>query len=114
MKKITCSKCPNPHGKNHAYCNPCHAADMRKFRKTHRLTPEQAKKDNARSYAGVYLRRGKIKRQPCQVRGCAKKSQMHHHDYDKPLEVEWYCRDHHMTLKHYSSNGSANSSSFEI
>jgi hypothetical protein len=49
-------------------CLRCHAEYMRVYRKLHPMTPEQRKKDNARSYAGVYLRRGKLQKQPCE--GC--------------------------------------------
>jgi hypothetical protein len=68
---------------------------MRAWRKDHPLTPEQAKKDNARSYAGMYLRRGKLQRQPCEACS-AEKAQMHHDDYDKPLQIRWLCRPCHM------------------
>ncbi len=71
-----------------------HAAYMREWRKTHPLTPEQKRKDIARSYAGVYLRRGKLKKQPC-ADCCSPESQMHHEDYDKPLDVIWVCRSCH-------------------
>lgn len=70
---------------------------MREFRKLNPLTTEQQKKDNCRSYAGVYLRRGLIKKLPCQNCG-SEKSQMHHPDYDKPLEIVWLCRPCHLTL----------------
>jgi hypothetical protein len=63
-----------------------------------KLTPEQKKRQNARSYAKVYLRRGKLTKQPCEIEGCAADSQMHHDDYDKPLEVRWFCRGHHLDL----------------
>lgn len=51
---------------------------------------------NARSYAKVYLRRGKLKQEPCKV--CGQKAEKHHPDYSKPLEVEWLCRRHHLAL----------------
>jgi len=70
---------------------------MRKWRKTHKLTEEQKKKDNCRSYAGVYLRRGKITKSPCKECG-DENSKMHHEDYDKPLEVTWLCRKCHLDL----------------
>lgn len=70
---------------------------MRTWRKTHPLTAEQRAKDSARSYAGVYKRRGKLIPRPCAC-GC-QEVEMHHSDYSKPLEVEWMCRrchiDHH-------------------
>lgn len=60
------------------------------------MTEAQKIKDRARSYAGVYKRRGKLVERPCQV--CGAKAEMHHHDYSKPLEVEWLCRLHHLAL----------------
>jgi hypothetical protein len=69
---------------------------MRKWRKTHPMTAEQRYKDNARSYANVYLRRGKIEKVACEI--CGKPGQMHHDDYSKPLDVRWLCRPHHLEL----------------
>jgi hypothetical protein len=63
---------------------------MREWRRHHPLTEEQRVKDRARSYAGVYLRRGKIQREPCADCG-GPGEQMHHADYSKPLEVTWLC-----------------------
>lgn len=100
-KKKVCAKCGiQPRRPTHRYCNGCHAGYMRRWRKTHPLTAEQKMKDNARSYAGVYLSRGKIERKPCEVEGCTRKAQMHHDDYTKPLELRWRCRWHHLRL-HY-------------
>jgi len=74
---------------------------MRGWRKTHRLTDEQRRKSNCRSYARVYLRRGKIERKPCE--GCESAAQMHHDDYSKPLEVRWVCRRCHLELHRRSA-----------
>jgi len=49
----------------------------------------------ARSRVHDALRAGKITRQPCEVCG-AKKSEAHHEDHYKPLEIMWLCRVHHM------------------
>ena len=99
---VPCSKC---HGENdrlpQRYCSKCHAAWMRENRpKYHQLSDEHKKRDNARSYAGVYKRRGKIKQQPCQNCG-SEDSQMHHPDYDQPLLIEWYCRSCHLELHRF-------------
>jgi len=42
---------------------------------------------------------GKLVMQPCQVCG-AIKTEAHHEDYTKPLDVIWLCRKHHMQV-HY-------------
>lgn len=60
------------------------------------LTDEQKKKNKARSYLHVYIKRGKIQRKPCFCGDT--NSQAHHEDYSKPLEVVWFCRKHHIEL----------------
>lgn len=50
-----------------------------------------------RSIAKIYLKRGLIKRGPCVVCGDLK-SEMHHPDYDLPLEKIDFCRKHHRDL----------------
>jgi hypothetical protein len=42
---------------------------------------------------------GKLSRKPCVVCG-ETKSQAHHDDYTKPLDVEWLCAGCHNRLKH--------------
>ena len=67
---------------------------MRKWRKDHPLTEDQKVRDRARSYANVYLSRGKLQRGPCEDCGVTHEDQpvrMHHEDYSKPLEVTWLC-----------------------
>src|SRR5579863_7239885 len=80
-------------------CLTCHAAYMRKWRKTHKLSPEARVRDNCRSYLNVYLKRGKIVRGSCETCG-APGVEAHHADYLKPLEVKWFCRQHHVELTH--------------
>ncbi len=81
-----------------AYCLKCHAAYMRVWRKSHPLNREQRRKANARCYAGVYARRGLLKRKPCEVCGTWDNLERHHDDYSKPLEVRWLCRTHHLEV----------------
>lgn len=52
-------------------------------------------KTNARQAVRRAVLRGKLMRQPCQVCGATDKVQAHHHDYSKPLDVEWLCPKHH-------------------
>ena len=57
---------------------------------------EQRMKDAARSYAGVYKRRGHLVPAPC---ACgAETVEMHHPDYGRPLDVQWTCRPCHLEL----------------
>lgn len=53
--------------------------------------PEKYK---ARTAVGNAIRDGRLVRQPCEVCGDPK-SQAHHEDYSKPLEVRWLCFVHH-------------------
>jgi len=96
-KGKTCSRCDQPPSSGHLYCAKCHAAYMREWRKTHKMTDEQRLRDNCRSYANVYLRRGMLTKVPCEKCG-SPKSQMHHPDYSKPLEIIWLCRPCHLAL----------------
>lgn len=93
-----CSTCGIEHDrKGQRLCVVCHAAYMRQWRKTHPLNLIQRIKDNCRSYAGVYLRRGKIEKKVCS-RCSNEKSQMHHDDYKQPLKIDWLCRSCHLDL----------------
>lgn len=94
--------CPIVERHRSGNCPHCAAALARAFRKTHPLNKLQRFKDNARSYAGVYLRRGKITKKPCVDCGSAE-SQMHHEDYSKPTEVLWLCRPCHIN-RHKASD----------
>lgn len=68
---------------------------MRQWRKPHScLTDEQRQRANARSYANVYRRRGKLIPKPCERCG-DNDVVMHHADYSKPLKVTWLCRSCH-------------------
>lgn len=40
------------------------------------------------------VKSGKLKRLPCSICG-SQRSQAHHDDYTKPLEVVWFCSKHH-------------------
>jgi len=53
-------------------------------------------KDRARRILMYAVRTGKIKREPCKCGDS--KSQGHHEDYSKPLEVIWLCDKHHKEL----------------
>lgn len=70
---------------------------------TRRPTRQQRwRKRNPRSYLAHLtvqnaMRLGLLERQPCEVCGDPK-SEAHHHDYDRPLDVTWLCRAHHRAV----------------
>lgn len=70
---------------------------LRQYVKNQRInSPEKYK---ARTELGNAVRDGRIKRQPCAVCGDPK-SQGHHTDYSKPLDVQWLCFKHHREIGH--------------
>jgi hypothetical protein len=80
------------------YCHKCHAKHMRTHRpKHHELAPVERLKANARSYANVAQKRGRLARCPCERCG-AEHAEKHHDDYSKPLEVRWLCRPCHLSI----------------
>jgi hypothetical protein len=91
-----CAKCQeNPRAPGQSYCSGCWNAYKKRWRKTDGwLSSGARKRNNARSYANVYLQRGKIQKGPCEIEGCPEPPLMHHSDYSKPLEIRWLCRQH--------------------
>ena len=65
-------------------------------RKSRIRNPEKAK---ARRILGYYVRSGKLIRKPCEVCGEVR-SQAHHTDYSKPLDVQWLCFRCHRVYGH--------------
>lgn len=99
--KRPCSNCgADRDRKGQRYCRACHAAYMRANRPTlAEMSPEAYKKQIARAYTRVYIRRGKIEWNLCEMCGDPY-SEVHHDDYSKPLHVRWLCRPCH--LKHHA------------
>ena len=56
-------------------------------------------KYHARCAVSNAVRDGKLKREPCELCG-AEKTQAHHEDYSKPLEVRWFCFKCHREHAH--------------
>lgn len=100
MASKNCSGCKNPLEEHRLgkqrYCLACHRKHMQKTRPKHsELDDYQKLKANARSYLNVYMKRGYIFKQSCSICG-SEKSEAHHEDYNKPLEVIWFCRSCHL------------------
>ena len=79
-----------------AYLADYRKGNVEKLRKAHRAWmiahPNRKKCKDAYRYA---LNVGKLKRGVCDVCG-AVEVDGHHTDYEKPLEVVWLCREHHL------------------
>lgn len=73
--------------------DPERKSKKREYQRRMRLNnPEKYKAWNKVSNA---IRDGKLKKSACEKCG-NKKSQAHHEDYSKPLEVRWLCRSCHI------------------
>lgn len=97
-----CKECQRANSKKNYHKN---FKARRRYEKARNQSPER--KEKVRKYTAAYrkrnpdkyrartavhnaLRDGKLLRRPCEECGC-KKTQAHHHDYSKPLEVRWLC-----------------------
>jgi len=71
-----------------------------RYRREQLATNEEYKfKDKARKKLWWATVNGTIEKLPCEV--CGSKAEAHHHEgYDKPLNVKWLCKTHHMEA-HY-------------
>ena len=56
--------------------------------------PEFNKRKKARNAISIRLKRGTLQRGSCEVCGVTK-TEAHHVDYDRPLDVRWLCTTHH-------------------
>lgn len=70
------------------------------YNRRHRLKTSKIKKI-AWDRLHKAVKRGLVIRQACLVCGETNKTEAHHEDYTKPLEVVWLCRKHHSYV-HYS------------
>lgn len=74
--------------------NKAHRANY--MREKRRKDPLEAHKHRVWARVSDAIRKGKIKRQPCEV--CGAHAEAHHDDYDKPFDVRWLCPTHHREL----------------
>lgn len=56
-------------------------------------------KYRARTAVGNAIRDGRLIRLPCEVCGHPK-TEGHHDDYSRPLDVRWLCKEHHEAFHH--------------
>lgn len=65
----------------------------------HRKYPKKAK---AHKWVTSAVKRGVLKRQPCEVCGCTDHIEAHHDNYDAPKDVRWLCQAHHLEWHKYN------------
>ena len=79
------------------FSTPERKAKVAEYQRAHRM--RHPEKYTARNILNNAVRDGRVIKYPCEVCGDAK-SQGHHADYSKPLEVRWLCFKHHRELGH--------------
>jgi len=63
------------------------------------------KKINAKRKLFVATRNGSIVRDNCEVCGTSEGIHGHHDDYNKPLDIRWLCRKHHIEWHRFNGKG---------
>jgi len=117
MKYIECVTCGktedlmkgsvNKYGTQYYRCRKCNTERANKYRaknrdKIRKISSRQARKSpvQRRAYSLVSLHKKLYN--PCEYPNCkVVKTDAHHEDYSRPLDVIWLCRQHHADLHKY-------------
>ncbi|TJW49395.1 MAG: hypothetical protein E5X65_33900 [Mesorhizobium sp.] len=81
------------------YAQPEVKAAYRAYHERKKADPEYRLKRSARRKVSTEIEAGRLKRNPCEICG-SPKTDAHHNDYHRPLEVRWLCRLHHFQEEH--------------
>lgn len=74
-------------------------AASRAYFSAKKTDPQYKIKRSARRKVSTEIEAGRLTRRSCEVCG-APKTDAHHHDYSKPLDVRWLCRPCHFREEH--------------
>lgn len=66
--------------------------------KAKRQREKEPQKAYARRCVSNAIRNGRLIKEQCKVFDCFDIGEAHHKDYNKPLDVEWLCTQHHKQL----------------
>lgn len=67
----------------------------KKVLRTNKQSVPDKVKSRANYLVNYNLKKGIIKKQPCEVCGRTDYVEAHHKDYEKPFEINWLCIEHH-------------------
>ena len=94
-------------GKQRFLCCKCNTEKSKRYRQTekgkenfyngiYKSIKKYPERQKARLLLNYHVKSGKIHK-PILCEGCGEEKQLfaHHHDYSKPLEVNWYCMGCH-------------------
>lgn len=94
--KSYCSECAYKQHRNYIETHPEYKQRLYKRNRNRSFSSfEEYKKYIARYTVGNAIKAGYLVKQPCEVCGNLE-VEGHHDDYDKPLDVRWLCKAHHV------------------
>ncbi len=114
-----CKICTKKDVSNHRTCNieKIREYDRKRANEPNRLVAKinytknyrakNLEKYKAHQAVNSALKSGKLKKQNCTICGTWEKLESHHEDYSKPLDIIWFCSEHHKARHKELKNNAA-------
>ncbi len=80
---------------NQVDCSDC-SGGYQSQRRHRAKSPEKVR---ARDMISKRVKRGTMKKEPCDA--CGREAESHHHNYSEPGDVVWLCKEHHAMMESY-------------